>query len=279
MLESIKRSCCYRACVATIFAGRLSLVLIGGMASAGVTSAFAQNPIHTVVDFDADSPRPFNDALTAIEEQLRVPVNYEEAVITDRQHLVKGEEIGLAPGRFYQKGGRLTIHYVPGEGDAMAAVGTAVSAYERSGLPGSYKVTREGSMIAVVPLTAAPLFETKITLSKQDRTIPDLVEELAQQVSKVSGKRIVLLNQPYTTETKFSIAAQNEPLWRVFEQVNDSVGPTSFRFIYEPSTSIYYLNLNAVRTVRPEDLPELPTASSQIHGRPTSSPFFVKTKP
>ena len=253
------------------------LVATSAFFSAEIVFAQSVHSVGSVVDFDADSPRLLDEALKEIEERLRVPVNYQEAIISNPADLVRGEDIGLAQGKRYQKSHHLKVHYVPGESDALSAAQTAVNAYQEARLPGLYKVVSRGSAIHVIPTRDGSLFDTKVTWTAEGKNLADLLESLSAQISRACGKQIVLLNQPNPMDTKAAIFAQDEPLWKIFEQVTQLFGPTSFRFVYEPSTDRYYLNVNGVATLRPDDLGEKASTTSSEKSRAPSSPFFVRT--
>jgi hypothetical protein len=262
----------------------MGIVILGTLLFSSVLfasqPAFAQtvDRAHSVADFDTNSPRPLNDALAEIEVRLGVPINYQESAVNDSQNLVKGEEIGLSPGKFYQKSQHFHVHYVLGESDALSATKTAVNAYQEARLPGQYKVVSEGSAFYVIPLGDASLFDTKITLSAEERRISDLLKMLSLQIAKTTTKKIVLLTVPDSMGAKFSVAAHSEPLTKVLEQIDHLFGPILFRFVYEPSTDTYYLNASSVPRMRSEDLEEKSGTAPTMEPLSTANPFSVKTQ-
>ena len=255
-----------------------SSCLLSGMIFAQQSQSKTSYPGPTSVsDFDIDSRRPLNDALLMIEDWLHVPINYEEAIITDRTQLIAEEEVGLGKGLLFPRGGRLTVHYVPGETDALSAIQTTLQSHDQANLAGRYAVVRGESAFFVYPSSSSSLFASKISLPVTERTVGETIEEIAKHLALSSSKQVATLNQPYTAPEKISFGAQSETLLSVIERFNALVGPTSFRFIYDPPQKIYYLNIEAV----PLFVPGMTTETNSLQGEKTkltSSPFFVKSQ-
>lgn len=229
-------------------------------------------------DLDIISPRPLNDALSIIEAKLKVPIDFEEAPLTDPSSTVLGEQIGLRPGVRYPKGGHLVVQFISGETNAVAAVQTALSAYEHIGISGKYGIRQEDGAILVFPISSkTPIAETAITITDGIRTIADTLQLIAAKISSASGAKVQILNQPFVLGETVDLASQREPAIDVLRRMSRSLVPLSFRFIYDPSEKSYYLNVNAISTFSPTVSPE-PRKQPIIKTAPSSSPYFIKTK-
>lgn len=236
-------------------------------------SAVAATPV--MRDIDITVPRPLHEALFTIEQTLRVPVNFEEAPPVSQDELVSGSVYGLADHRLYQKGGRLTIHFVTNEKDALSAVQTTLAAYWASGLPGKYTVNQEGGMITVLPTASNLISNTRITIPGGERSIEDLFQLISDQLTNASGRTVKLMRQPFTDNALFSFSVKDEPFISVFQRLADLSGPISYRFIFDVPRQTFYLTISSVPRLPPEAI----TSPVPAQSAPASSAFFTKDKP
>ncbi len=204
----------------------------------------AQTPLS---DIDITGARPLKDALFTIEMKLKVPISFEQGPpLADE--LVSGKDIGLRSDRMYPRSYSLSIHFVPGEKNALAAIQTAVAAHARAGLPGNFVVSQQAGAILVKPQTEA-LSDLSITIPDGERTPDQTAELIAQELAKVSGKPVTFLSQPWTSVKSMKFSASNRTLSETLTKWN-TLGPTSFLLIDDPLSKAYCLSFVAV----PRDL-------------------------
>lgn len=223
-------------------------------------------------DFEiTNSSRPLNDALSRVASQLKVPVDFEEAPFALQTS---------GPLR------SLPVHFVPGEGDALAAVRTIVDADDSAGFSARYTVAEDGNVITVVPAASqnvtnsvsprVPISEVPVTIPYESRTIAATVDLIAAQISRVSGATVKVLNQPYLLGERVILGASNEPAISVLNRLSGLAAPTSFKLIYDPVERNYYLNLSLINKFTPN---QSGFAATKLTNRPpASSPLFTKDK-
>ncbi len=167
---------------------------------------------NSVQDFEiTDTTRLLNDAFSKVENALRVPIDFEEAPVLDPP------KTGPVP--------MLSVHFVDGETNALAAVQTVLAAFEST--------------------------------ADAERTVPSTIDLIVDKIARASDVTVKVLNQPYLLGERIRLGAKDEPAMHVLERLSDSVSPVSFRFVYEPFQRVYYLNVKGVSTFRPDDTSKL----------------------
>lgn len=231
-------------------------------------------------NLEINSPKPLNEALDKVQQDLHLAINYEEAPIKSSKFLVRGRDIGMAPDLLFPRTQTLRISFVEHESSPYSAVQTILAAYEGAGLPGAYRVRQDLNSVDVIPLEAqpsaadsVPLFERAVTVAGKMRTFAETVQSIADQMSAVSGVRVVVLTHPFTMKNDIWFSANQEPALAALKRLNEDKGDISFRLIYDPSDGTYCLNLAGV-----PPRAEKPTPSLAKPAQQPQNPFFVKTR-
>lgn len=255
---------------------RLQHALLLGLFFGTLTSA------QVAVQIDLDGARPLNEALFKIDELFGVPVVYEEVPLKYPGYLINGQARGMAPDRNYPLGGELHVRLSDNEQSGANALRTVLDAYAASELPGEYAISLRSDTVCILPAkvldangheaTVSPILKTAITLPYALRTVQDTAVSLVEALTKATGKKIVLLNQPYRYET-VTWGADNEPAVDALVHLGDEIGPVTFRLLYEPSDGNYYFSLTPVSPVDGNPI-QTPAQATPLK----TSPFFVREK-
>jgi len=129
-----------------------------------------------------------------------------------------------------------------------ARLDVATFAVSQDGL--AHVVPRETVDLAGQRVPVTPVLDTKITLAAEPRSAMDLLGEICQAVSAVSGQPVVIGTVPtnglYTRQT--AIGADNEPARQVLEKLIAATGmPLSWRLLYGPGSKDYVLNMAVIQ--------------------------------
>jgi hypothetical protein len=264
---------------------RFTAFLLSGIAQ---VAALAQTTVHIALS----QRRPLEAALSQLENQIGIPVNYEdprfecaddiEDVTTQVQNAAQ-KAAHPNVRIIVPKGGSLSLDLllpsVPQAADALVAVTQLRQQHEASGYPGRFSVKAVRSVITVEPNAVrksdctwsetSPVMEMAISFPPQVRdateTLTLILNTLAQQI----GVKIGLANLPVLSFVNRSVTlgANSEPanavLVRLFEQLSIP-GPSSnfsYHLFFDPGLKYYLAGIAEVSPVRaqtPESVPPHP---------------------
>ena len=242
----------------------------------------------------ANSHRPLVDILDKIQALYKVPINFEEVPYQysgDMEFRTVSTKSG--PAQYATPiEGQLNVKLDGHDVNALEAVRSVVNAYSMSGLPGIYTVEEVKGRIYVVPLKVRGTSDTmesitammnrQITFPVAERPVTITIGMLVDSLSKVSGQRVVLLDEHLPDEATVELGANNESFRDIMSSFIEKVGQRLyFRLIYAPNDKTYYLNLEAVLTTPVGGFSTektSPANSSVLSKPPADSPFFTKDK-
>ncbi|HEY0557619.1 MAG TPA: hypothetical protein VGG20_25415 [Thermoanaerobaculia bacterium] len=222
-------------------------------------------------------PRPVAQAVEQLESLYGFPITYEDppyvhesekADVTDQVHRDRqnGDRV-LIP-----KGGSFSYAYILPDAGAYPGGGlrqtTAVVADVLANMLQShaasrngemFNVTRSNGLFHVVPThfinesgkveQLTPLLSMEINISLKSRTSMDLVKEICESLSLVTGQTVILGTIPssllasHTTRITTSGEAARSILSRSLQEFNI---PLSWQLFYDPGSHVHVLNIHVV---------------------------------
>ena len=228
----------------------------------------------------AAGSRALAKALDLIQNHYGVEISYEDAEYTFGGDLMDVTDLGWwkqhpdDPRRsLTPRGGSLSIEFPPSfNGDrlssAFSAVARMLSAHDLQQLPGRFRLVQDGATLFVVPrevrntagvwVAATSPLDSSVDIRRQDWNALKLVQEIADQISKRTGREVGLGNVPmnFLMNQHVELEAHGEParqvLTRLFREGNWRVPAAPlprqdimWRLYYSPGGRNYALNLDA----------------------------------
>lgn len=118
-----------------------------------------------------------------------------------------------------------------------------------------------------------PVLSASIPIPQALRSVTSTVQLFATTLASQTGKKIVILEQPYR-ERKVTWGANNERAIDALARLADEIGPVTIRLLFDPSDLTYYLSLTPLGQT-----PNVASYNNEAAKTPlTTSPFFVKDK-
>lgn len=204
----------------------------------------------------ANSPRPLEQVLEALEHKYGWVVNYEDPQYTAAQDVVN------APGNStlrYPSGGSFTVDFPAGKPDEGKTLQLIVDAYNHSKNPGQFEL-RHGpeNLFAVVGVAAhdekgaiskqSPPLDTPITIKAEDHYLNETLDALCQEVTKQSHVEVDLAVSPRSLlgKTNAKIGGDKVPAREILEQIIAATHHTLYwQLLYDPANKIYFLNIHS----------------------------------
>lgn len=234
----------------------------------------------------AQGSRTLAKALDLIQDHYRVAISYEDAEYSFGGDLMDATDAGWRkqhpddPRRsLVPRGASLTVEFPPSfNGDrlngAFSAVARMLNAHDLQALPGRFRLVQDGATLFVVPreirdrdgvwVSATSPFDAAVDLQRQDWNTLQLVKEVADQILKRTGRKVVLGNVPmnFLMNQHVQLEAHGESARQVLTRAFREGGwrppaaPLSkqdimWRLYYAPDEEVYALNLDA-----PPDSPQ-----------------------
>lgn len=219
-----------------------------------------QRPEELIVE----DPRPLVAAIRTLEAKYGWQINYEDPPYNDPKDLVdrthpgyRGSHRAIDP-----KGGRVEIRYfvssTTGKPESPASLlEMLVDDHARRSNPGRFQVKVLGGLDSVIPVQGS-ILDTHITLVDKQRTFGETLQEILQELSRVTNTRVRGPAMTRPTFQRFSFSAENEPardvLIRLFKTRDDR--QYSWHLLYSPGWG-YALNLHSQpkKTESPQPTP------------------------
>jgi hypothetical protein len=270
-----------------VFVIAVTVVLMQSRAVAQSVAGIAQ-PFRLSVN----SHRPLADMLDKIQVLYKTPINFEEAPYQYSGD-IEFRTISTKSGSAHYAtpvGGQLNVTLDEHDSNALQAVQSVVNAYSMSGLPGAYTVVQVKGRIYVVPVqtrgtsgtiqSITAMMNQQITIPVAERPVQATIEMLVDGLSKVSGQRVVLLDEHLPDNVTVQLGANNESFRDIMYSFTEKIGQNLyFRLLYAPNDKTYYLNLEAVARapVGGFSTAKTPLGNSPVLGKePVDNPFFIK---
>jgi len=205
-------------------------------------------------------PRPVAAAIEEIEKLSGRPITYEDPPILNKDYMMPMVE-GGDPRLLVPRGGSLRFTLPPDASaeQKVAAAQSMVGNYNASHGAATFSVSQDG-LTHVVPrqtrdgsdrlMPVTPVLDTRITVAAKPRSAMDLLNEICQAVSRVSGQPVGIGTVPTNAmyQQKIEIGANNEPARQVLEKlILASRLSLSWRLLYDPGLKTYYLNIPVIR--------------------------------
>jgi hypothetical protein len=271
----------------SIFA--LSIVVLSGIPGLAQTS----------VAIDVNDPRPLAAAVTQLEKQVGIGINFEDMPYTFAGDLkdvtataMTQSQRSANPGVaiIVPRGGPLTIAPVslannPASVSGVTAVlASLVGAYATAGYPGVYSSTYAHGAFFITPaqvhnsagnaIAFSPILDTTVTLPSQARSAGDTLEAILQQVKTQTGIPVEIGQVPngLMINAKITIGANNESARSVIARAFSMLaagkmadGSTatlmSYRLFFDPQLKYYVFNVHGVQPLT-GPLPSIPAITS-----------------
>ncbi len=231
----------------------------------------AQSRPLTSLEFEG--ARPLAEAADSLEVRLGVPIHYEDPPYIHASDLLdvtarvsKPEARLKAPDHrvMVQRGGKFTVQYPydwQSRGQNMSILRAVVEAYRTAGHTGAFDVLGSDSTVCIVPThfkdtsgnTASytPILDTRITIPERETSVLEAMQAIAEQVSDVSTRKLVIGTVPVNTLRQHTvhIKADHEPARKVLLRVLGDMkrARCSWRMFFAPIERYYVLNLQVVR--------------------------------
>ena len=240
---------------------------------------------------EAKGARPLASALTRVQELMGVPVSFEEAPHEHPDDLLlttPASHPGLRPRIIAREGRPLSVSLSPTgldrRSDAFSAAQSIVAASSAARVPGTYGVVYSVEGVEVAPSRLlrsngsysdfTPVMSRTVSVPFGRRSVPETLQALADNLSRVARVKIHLLTFPLAPGTTLSYGVTALPARDAIREILNQAGmPTSsYQLLYDPNEAAYYLNLLPVAAAHPPStkLPALPVQ------RATDNPFFIK---
>ena len=205
-------------------------------------------------------PRPVAAAIEEIEKLSGRPITYEDPPILNKDYMMPMVEGG--DPRLLVPSGRSLRFTLPADASAeqkVAAAQSMVGNYNASHGAATFSVSQDG-LTHVVPrqtmdasgrlMPVTPVLDTRITVAAKPRSAMELLGEICQAVSRISGQPVGIGTVPTNAllQQKIEIGANNEPARQVLEKlIVANRLSLSWRLLYDPGLKTYYLNIPVIR--------------------------------
>jgi len=226
----------------------------GASASASYAKDAAITETGGAVRITANSPRPLEQMLDALQRKYGWIVNYE-----DPQYESAVDVVNAADEKFkVPAGGNFTFEFSGAAPDEEKTLQHLVDAYNKSKNPGHFELRRtEDSVFNVVGIAAhkdngdlvqqkAP-FDRPLTLPSQEQTIDETVTHICAELSKRGHSKVVLAISPRKLLSQNRVVvggnqvAARELLAKSLLVVH---GKIYWRLLFDPTSKSYYLDLH-----------------------------------
>jgi len=217
------------------------------------TISETKDTVHVV----ANSPRPLEQVLEALQHKYGWVVNYEDPQYTAPQDVVN------APGSSnlrYPSGGTFTVDFPAVKPDEGKTLQLIVDGYNHSKNPGQFELRRgPENRFDVVGVAAhdekgamskqSPPLDTPVTIKADDRSLNQMLDSLCQEVTKQSHVEVDLAVSPRSLlgKTDAKIGGDKVPAREILAQTIDATHHTLYwQLLYDPTNKVYFLNIHSV---------------------------------
>lgn len=252
-------------------------------------------PSHTAGTYSvSQTGRPLAEILLQLQQAFLSPIDYEE-VAYESPAVLKSKTImtihGLRKVAFTPQT-HFSATLTQDDSTPYLALHSVLAQYKSAGLYAAdgYRVVQQANRIDVLPAQvlganasvhkAVPVTSYPVTFPSSERTVEQTLALLFQQVSLVSGKKVILMSDPFvSSKTKITMGANAESPGDILEKIGQSVGATlSYQCLFDASDATYYVNIYPVAASVTGSL-----YNSKAPGTPQPQPahsiFFTKDLP
>ena len=254
-----------------------AMLVVLGLALAG--SASADSPPQaggdsTTGEINVDTSRPVAAVVEHLEQRHGVVITYEdpsyvhESDISDVTVQVRKDlhryEKGRAPRVLVPRSAHLRLRYTvsrPGSLllDLPGVIQSLLDTHAEQGNPGVFTLDRTDEMFHVIPamvknrdgnlVAARAVLDTRISISKAERTCGETLAVICSAVQKATGERFTLgmIPMPLVGGERIRVGASNEPARSVLIRILAGVqSRLSWQVFYDPGLRWHILNLHVV---------------------------------
>jgi hypothetical protein len=235
-------------------------------------------------------PRPVAAALSILEQKYGYAISYEDPELTnvydtkDATAEIAAQHGGRTNGSkiIVPKGGLFQFHYAIENGkpreDARSLLERMVSEYLSLGGHTAFTVTKQdtktGTQLHVIPkmvhaVDQQPLLDRVISIPSKERSGLEMLGEICQQLTLVSGRRVGVGNVPINALMAYhaDLGAENESARDVLSGLLSRIDSGMvWRVFFDPGLKWYMLNLHVVA---PPSTAFVPPVSRRSHSDPT----------
>jgi hypothetical protein len=202
----------------------------------------------------ANSPRPLEQVLDALQRKYGWIVNYEDPQYVSAVDVVKGsDDNSQVPA-----GGNFTFEFSGASPDQEKTLRQLVDTYNKSKNPGQFELRHTADGVFIVVGTAAHSdkgeliqqhapFDLPLTIANQEQTIDETVTHICAELSKQSRSNVVLAISPRKLLFQNRVVvggnkvAARELLTRSLLAAH---GKIYWRLLFDPTSKSYYLDLH-----------------------------------
>jgi hypothetical protein len=237
----------------------------------------------SLVRVEVNSARPLKAAIDSVEEQIGMPINYEDPRftasvdvqdVTDQVQSPRQRTANPNVRIIVPKGGALVsvrtpLADTPTIGDALSLLTEIRGQHEASGYPGRFRVRQVGDMVTVDPISVRTLdgswkssvaaMDTPVTFPMMKRNAAETLILIAKTLTDSLGIKVGLGRFPMIAfaNANVEIGSSDEPagtvITRLFGQLSAVQSPRagdlsrySYRLLYDPGVKYYLLHVHAV---------------------------------
>ncbi len=277
----------------------LNGLLILGLILGSHAAAQSQKPKHDPSSLPgtysvAQTGRPLAEILLQLQQAFLSPINYEEVPYESSSEL-QSKIISTAYGSMkllFTPQTSFSAGLSQDDSTPYLALHSVFAQYKSAGLYGAdgYQVIQQTSRIDVVPFqvlgangswhSVVPVMSHVVTFPASERTVEDTLTVLLEQVSQASGKKVLLMSDPFASYTgRITLGAGGELPGDIIAKIAQTLGVTlSYQCTFDASNSVYYVNIYPVAATVSGSLYNN-KAPGAAQTQPAHSVFFTKDLP
>jgi|HubBroStandDraft_6_1064221.scaffolds.fasta_scaffold93983_3 hypothetical protein len=209
-----------------------------------------------MVHISANSPRPLEQILNALQVKYKWIVSYEDPQFTAQQDLTASP---TDPHMQLPSGGSFAVDVSGAEPDQEKTLKAIVDSYNHSKNPGRFEVrkTTDGRFyVAGVAATddkgkisaQPPVFDTPITIPAEERTITETLTLICKEISTRSHVPVVIGVSPRSLLEHATVKIGGNAVSArdlMVQSLADVRTHPYWRLLYDPNTKGYYLDLHS----------------------------------
>jgi len=209
------------------------------------------------VRITANSPRPLEQTLQALQQKYGWVVNYEDPQFSSHLDFVDSpSEQAQVPA-----GGNFTVEFPAAAPDEEKTLRLVVDAYNQSKNPGRFEVRHGAPAGFYIVGTAAHdekgaisqqkvLLDFPVTLPTRERTIVETIDLICQQIAAQSHTAVTLGIFPRTflSHTPVKVGGTKVPARELLLQSLAAAHHTLYwRLLFDPGSKGYFLSIHSVK--------------------------------
>ena len=241
----------------------ITMGLLFSLQASAQSPQLHHDPSHTAGTYSAlQTGRPLAEVLLQLQQAFLSPIDYEEAPYESPLEL-KSVNITTLHGRkklLFTPKTDFSAILAKDDSTPYLALHSVLSQYKTAGLYAAdgYQVVQQADRIDVLPSQilgtnaslhkVVPVTSYPVTFPSSERTVEETLTLLFQQISQVSGKKVILMSDPFaTSNTRITVSANAKLPGDILAKIGQSVGATlSYQCLFDASDSAYYVNVYPV---------------------------------